>query len=144
MTGKSVRQLENVEFGNLADLDNIDIGKYRTCRGPASIEQIENIFELAMDLKADEDLRDNAIYDGLWDLLIHQYTLYSVTPIALYLLLKSTTLEQRSKIEDVQRFVEICARQGNEGIFLTTEEIEENEQGLLPIYSITDILSNHA
>lgn len=144
MVGKTVLEIENVEFGDIADIVNVDFSNYRTCRGTANIDQIKRIFDLAMDNYADEDERDDAINDGLWDLLIHQYTLFSVTPLALYLLLKTTTAEERAKFRDIHEFVEICKRRSNEGIFLTLEEIEKNKQGILPIYSIVDILDAHA
>lgn len=144
MVGKNIRQIKDVEFGVVSELKDVDFSLYRTCRGNTSIEQIKNIFELVMNESANEDLRDDAINDGLWDLLVHQYTLYSATPLALDFLLRNTTPEARAKIDDVQRFVKICTSQGDEGIFLTSEEIEKNKRGMLPIYSIKDILDAHA
>ena len=86
----------------------------------------------------------DAVNDGLWDLFSHQYTLYSVTPLALYQLLRRTTPAEREQIPDVARFIEICGSQGTAAICLSNDEIEANKRGLLPIYSIEEILQHYA
>ncbi len=142
--GDTVGCLENIKMGALHEIDNVDVSRYQTCRGPASVKQLDTIFELVMDPSADEDLRDEALCDGLWDHLIHQYTLYSVTPIALYRFLKCTTREERAAIPDANSFVEVCGNSGTHNVFLTVEEIQANARGELPIYSIEEILEKYA
>ena len=142
--GRSIYELENVQIGSLFELENVDISLYQTCRGYASYSQIKSIFDFAMDENANEDDRDWALYDGLWDLLIHQYTLYSVTPIALYILLKQTTAEEREKVREIRDFVDVCRTRGERNIFLFNEEIELNQKGELPIFSIAEILEKYA
>jgi len=142
MVGKLVKEIEGFEFGRLSELATIDMSLYSTCRDRASESQISNIFDLVLNQNADEDERSWAIDDGLWDLLIHQYTLYSATPLALYTLFLSTTREQRAESKDLESFIETCRLQGSENVFLTNDEIDKNINGVLPIYSITDKFKN--
>ena len=139
MVGQYIFRLKGTQFADIETIDNADWGSYRTCRGRASRPQILRILELLMDIRADEEQRCIAVNDGVWDLLMHQYTMYSATPLALNHLLRTSSAEARGEIRDADMFVEHCFSRGTGGIFLFDDEIQLNKEGKLPIYRIEDV-----
>lgn len=133
-----------MEFGALSKIEQVNFADYRTCRGIADRAEFESIIDVLVDPNSTADEFDDAVNDGLWDLFSHQYTLYSSTPLALYLILTRTTASQRRENNELNRFVELCASRGNDGIFLTEQEILRNKVDKLPIFSIEEILCKYA
>ena len=131
-----------MKIGRLENICTIDFSQYNTCRGAADKAEFERIVGILLDENANEDDMDEAINDGLWDLFSHQYTLYSATPLALYLILSKSTIEQRKRLTEVNSFIELCSTRGNEGIYLTEREVTANQAGNLPIFSIPDIIAS--
>jgi len=128
-------------FGKVKNIELLDYSKYRTCRGQADKDQFIKIIKTMFDENADEDERNDVVNDGLWDLFIHQYTMYSATPLALYLILTHTSKEQIASCQEITSFIDLCESRGNDGIYLTNQELEKNLAGELPIFSIPEILS---
>lgn len=133
-----------MEFGDITRINEVDFSDYQTCRGPANRIEFENIIGIILDSKSTQDEFDEAVNDGLWDLFSHQYTLYSSTPLALYLILTRTTQSQRIDCDELSKFIELCKNRGNDGIFLTEQELLANKDGKLPIFSIPEILRMYA
>jgi len=133
-----------MEFGDLSKIEEVDFGKYRTSRGAANRAEFESIIETILDPNSSEDEFDDAINDGLWDLFSHQYTLYSSTPLALYLILSRKAKAEKIKNGELSEFIELCKNRGNEGVFLTEQELIANQEGNLPIFSIAEILRKYA
>ena len=133
-----------MEFGDLSKIEEVDYGNYRTCRGAANRAEFESIIETILDPKSSEDEFDDAINEGLWDLFSHQYTLYSSTPLALYLILRRISINERIECEELSEFIELCKSRGDDGIFLTEQELIANQEGNLPIFSIVEILHKYA
>ncbi|KZN66419.1 hypothetical protein N473_08495 [Pseudoalteromonas luteoviolacea CPMOR-1] len=132
-----------MKYGDLFQIEEVDYSKYRTCRGAANRAEFESVIETIRDPNSSVDELDDAINDGLWDLFSHQYTLYSSTPLALYLILSRTTKAERIKRVELSEFIKLCKSRGNEGIFLTEQELLANKRGELPIFSIADILRKY-
>ncbi|WDE01687.1 hypothetical protein [Thalassomonas actiniarum] len=133
-----------MELANIGDIENADFSKYNTCRGPADRKYFTKLINLMVDENADEDEQLDAINDGLWDIFSHQYTLYTGTPLALYLILQLTSKQQRKQNKELQMFINLCCERGNDGIFLTQDEQIKNANGLLPIFSIPEVLEKYA
>lgn len=130
-------------YGNIKEIELSDYSKYQTCRGQADKGQFITIIKTIFDESADEDERDDAVNDGLWDLFMHQYTMYSATPLALYLILTHASKEQIASCQEVTSFIDLCESRGNDGIYLTNQELEKNLAGELPIFSIPEIISKY-
>ena len=133
-----------MKLANVDEIDSVDFNKYRTCRDYADRKYFEDLIRLMVDESVGEDERSDALIDGLWDIFSHQYTLYSATPLALYLILKLLTPSQRESNEEIQRFIELCEQRGNRGIYLTEDELIDNNNGSLPIFSIPEVLRKYA
>ena len=129
-----------MKLGALSEIEKVDFGDYQTCRGSANRREFENIVDILVNPNSSKDDFDDAVNDGLWDLFSHQYTLYSATPLALYLILTRTTTSQRNDCPELTSFIELCESRGNDGIFLTEQELVNNKIGKLPIFSIPEIL----
>ena len=141
--GKTISQLSEIHYAPNKPSDTVDWTRYSSCRGSLPAESYSRLIDVIIDTdEYTEDERDDAVYDGIWDLLCHQYTFYSVTPLFLDLLLSRFSGKKIPDIE-LQRFTELCKNQGTGAIYLSATEIEQNQQGLLPIYRIEDILSYH-
>jgi len=133
-----------MEFGVLSEIERVEFSEYRTCRGLANKAEFENIISILIDPNSTEDEFDDAVNDGLWDLFSHQYTLYSSSPLALYLILTSTSPSQRMNCPELMSFIELCASRGNDGVLLSEEELVKNKVGRLPIFSIPEIMCKYA
>ncbi len=141
VAGKCIGELNNVTFGSADDISRAEWHKYSTCRGPKPRAELEKIFDVISDVngKYSDDDRDDAVNDGLWDWLCHQYTLYSVTPLVLHYVVNRFTPAELERF-GLTEFVDVCQRSGTQSICLTAEEIEENKAGKLPIFRIEHAL----
>ncbi|KPZ66256.1 hypothetical protein AN944_04218 [Shewanella sp. P1-14-1] len=133
-----------MEFGVLSEIEQVEFSDYQTCKGSANRAEFENIINILIDPNSTEDEFDDAVNDGLWDLFSNQYTLYSSTPLALYLILTRTSPIQRMNCPELIRFIELCASRGNDGVLLNEQELIKNQMGVLPIFSIPEIICKYA
>lgn len=143
--GEIISRLSGVVYAPSGSADSADWARYSSCRGSLPADSYSRLIDIITDASGEfsEDERADAVNDGIWDWLCHQYTFYSVTPLFLNLLLRRFSTTEIPN-PDLRHFVELCERQGTRAIYLSATEIEQNEQGLLPIYRIEDILSQHA
>lgn len=140
--GEIISRLSGVIYAPGDSVDSADWSRYSSCRGSLAKDSYSRLIDIVTDDSGvfSEDERGDAVNDGIWDWLCHQYTFYSVTPLFLNLLLRRFSATEIPD-PDLRHFVELCEQQGTGAIYLSASEIEQNKQGLLPIYRIEDILS---
>lgn len=134
--------LTNITFGEVENIAHANWEAYSTCRGQKSRSELEQIIDIIADEsgKYSEDQREDAVNDGLWDWLCHQYTLYTVTPIVLHYLINRFSTEELTKKKELKDFVDICRRSGTQSRYMTRHEITKNRSSDLPIFRIEDAL----
>lgn len=143
--GATVSHLSEVVFGSVASIGSADWTRYSTCRGSLPEESYVQLINIGTNVSGEwsEDEQGDVVNDGLWDWLCHQYTFYSVTPLFLDLLLRRF-LKLAIANTDFRRFIKLCQQQGTGAIYLSAREIDENQNGRLPIYRIEDVLERHS
>ena len=99
----------------IEEAEQVPWGLLTHCRGvatdvPQIIQNLSSRFE---------NVWMEAVNDGLWDRLCHQYTLYPASPYVipfLIELLQGNKLRNHPARRDVLAYLEICARTGDHGI----------------------------
>jgi len=73
--------------------------------------------QILIDLESDdEDIRDDAIYGGLWSAVFHQYTLYSATPYTIPFVIKILRKPNVLAVDQLLHFIRCCAECGDKAI----------------------------
>jgi hypothetical protein len=142
-TGDTICKINGIQYADINTISRADWNLYNTCRGRRHKEAIIDNLDIIADVSYDEDARQDAINDGLWDLYIHQYTLYTVTPLVLDYLLNQISSNKYEPLEEFLEFIKICINGGTKSIYMTVREIVANKSGCLPIFKIEDVVGRY-
>lgn len=137
--GEVVGKIKAVRYAEIQTIKSANWELYSTCRGAKSKAEILHNLDVVANETIEEDIREDAINDGLWDWYFHQYTLYSITPIVLDYVLNKIMNEEYKAVPEFVEFITACLDCGTKNIYLTKKEIKENLAGNLPIYKLEDI-----
>jgi hypothetical protein len=141
--GDAIYKINGIQYADINTISHADWNLYSTCRGRRHKEEIVDNLDIIADRSYDEDARQDAINDGLWDLYIHQYTLYTVTPLVLDYLLNQISSNKYEPLKEFIEFIKICINSGTKGIHMTIREIMANKSGHLPIFRIEDVVGRY-
>ena len=141
--GDVVEKIIGTNYADINAISHADWSLYSTCRGRRHKEAIIDNLNIIADSSYDEDTRQDAINDGLWDLYVHQYTLYTVTPLVLDYILNQISSNKYEPLKEFIDFIKICINSGTKGMHMTALEIMANKAGRLPIFRIEDVVGRY-
>lgn len=146
--GKPPEEISGLVFGDINTIRSAKWELYETCRGPADQEYlVGKLTQLCQATDSDIEKSSSLADDMnvvLWDLLCHQGTLYSATPLGLYMILTSLKEVGGHPNREIAGFINHCRRCGTSGIYLRHSEIYRNLAGDMPLFKIEDVFNEFA